>query len=241
MIARIGAWAGLAAMAAAASASALPGLVASWTFDEGDGRTAGDLLGNLPAEFSGDPQWETDTPPVPENRSCLRFSPDRRDFLRAPGDGMPTPADDFTVEAWIRPESDPPTWLRVVACIRDGTGFQLCYGYRGNIVFAVWRAGERVQVRNAGHPLNRWTHVAGVWEAATGTARLFVDGEEVLDNAAGSALGVDTGGDVLIGTRGDDQGYFEGCIDLIRIWNYARTGPHIRAYFDRTMSADPQG
>jgi hypothetical protein len=232
---------GLLLLAAAQRDPAVPGLVASWSFEEGHGTSAADTVRGYEAVFSGAPAWTAEAAPVRGSTCALELDPARRDHLRVRRPGLPTPQEDFTVELWMRPRSDPATWLRAVAFLHDGNGFQLCYGLGGNVAFAVWRNGERVQVRNSAHPKNEWIHVAGVWEAATGTARLFLNGREVGDNAGGSALGVDTGGDLLIGTRGDDQGYFDGMLDEIRIWNYARTPGHIRAYFGQRIEAGPQG
>ncbi|MGW0433104.1 LamG-like jellyroll fold domain-containing protein [Micromonospora sp. NPDC003197] len=70
-----------------------------------------------------------------------------------------------------------------------------------------------------------WTHLAAVYDAATGQLTLYVNG------VAQSSTSVLTGGfnatgDVTIGKsrwNGVDAGYFDGAVDDVRIYNYVET------------------
>ncbi|GIG18215.1 hypothetical protein Cme02nite_65470 [Catellatospora methionotrophica] len=78
-------------------------------------------------------------------------------------------------------------------------------------------------------PLNTWVHLTGVFDQATGQARLYVNG--VLE---GTATGVTAGssGPVFIGAtkiNGARAEYFDGQIDDVRMWNYVLTPTEITA------------
>jgi hypothetical protein len=217
-----------------------PGLVAWWSFDD-DAARAVDIAGGRAAAVRGAPETVRPGCPGGSRVACMQFDPARRTHLVVDGEGLPGLVGSFTVEAWIRPRSDPPKWLRIASRTQEGNGFQLCYGAYEQVGFAVWRNGVRWQIRNARHPKDQWIHVAGVWDERAMRMRLFVNGEEVFDDAEGATEYVETHGDLLIGARGDDCGFFDGDMDDVRLWDYARPPGHIRAYLSGELAVGPTG
>lgn len=79
--------------------------------------------------------------------------------------------------------------------------------------------------------LNVWYHVAGVYDAATRTLNIYVNG--VLDSGVLSgtvpASQVNSAANVNIGRRSDGGFYFSGVIDEVRIYNRALSAAEIQA------------
>ncbi|MBC8144634.1 MAG: hypothetical protein H7X80_03550 [bacterium] len=140
----------------------------------------------------------------------------------------------FTLEAWIRPTAFNDTVGIVGNYRRDqlgGSGHGLVLGSSGRLgmVLAhdigltdfVWTA-EPVE-------LNTWTHVAGTWNGHT--MRLFVNGIEV---AAAGVNGVGvlwTVENSMAVARylANDNGYFSGTIDEVRMWSVCRSANELRS------------
>lgn len=88
--------------------------------------------------------------------------------------------------------------------------------------------------------MTAWTHVAGTYDGTT--ARLFVNGAEV-GQAAGAGTIRDLGGTLRIG-KGDDAtpGHGEvwnGEIDEVRLWPFARTAAEIQASMQQELGSVP--
>jgi hypothetical protein len=88
-----------------------------------------------------------------------------------------------------------------------------------------------------------WTHVAGVFDSASTSLKLFINGD--LDaNTTPSTITLDRDTDqpFRMGTY-DFYFYpnFKGQLDEVRIWNIARTQAEIQADMDRELSGDETG
>jgi hypothetical protein len=144
----------------------------------------------------------------------------------------------MTITAWINSSSFPVDDAAIVSR-RDGTwgGFQLDtnsdLGRRTISLGVAASPGARV-VRYGNTTLqpNTWYHVAGVYNAATRTMNVYLNG--VLDN--GTLDGTITNAQlnstqpINIGRRPGRSGYlFAGVIDNVRIYDYALTQSDIRA------------
>ncbi|MBX3228313.1 MAG: LamG domain-containing protein [Labilithrix sp.] len=77
-----------------------------------------------------------------------------------------------------------------------------------------------------------WTHVVAVYASAgngtNGAVTLYVNGAAV-DSSPFSAVKPDNGASLRIGCRGDNQGYFRGAIDEVRIYNRALSAADVAA------------
>ena len=92
-------------------------------------------------------------------------------------------------------------------------------------------------------PSNTWTHVAATYEPVSAVWNLYING--ILDNT------LDIGTNILpvnnsiqhagiataINSLGDVEGYFNGSIDEVRIWNFARPINEIRATINQKRSS----
>jgi hypothetical protein len=140
----------------------------------------------------------------------------------------------FTVEAWIRADtlkSGSDRWGCIVtrATSNDNADFLLLVEDHhvvfqsrnlNNLLYSAWEIES-----------HRWYHVAGVQDAATGTMRLYINGEGAGQTTLkGGTVG--TGASVFIGARdyfgtGNPAHVFDGNIHEVRIWNRARTQSEI--------------
>src|SRR5262249_12862463 len=137
----------------------------------------------------------------------------------------------FTVAAWVKPSTvDGSSWYPT-AVSSDGnraTPFFLRYSWGG--ANARWRF-DVTQTDTDGAPLpgvagtsqvltDRWTFVAGTYDAATQTITLYVNG--VQEGSTTISGTFDSGGPLVIG-RGKWNGqlnhFFPGAIKDVRIWN----------------------
>lgn len=151
-----------------------------------------------------------------------------------------------TVEAWIRTSANsvPGAGGGIQHVITDwgtfatGQRFTFC---------VLWGNAIRIEVSGSGisgHiPVNDnlWHHVAGVYDpTATLKFSLFVDG--VLDTTNNIPTSVFTGSTVnlRIGQRIDGINPFEGDIDEVRVWNYARTQTEIQRDMNQELCS-PSG
>ncbi|MGI5146010.1 LamG-like jellyroll fold domain-containing protein [Plantactinospora sp. CA-294935] len=156
--------------------------------------------------------------------------------LTRPGESTVVPVRtdaDFTVAAWARITSPAGPAEQVVLAGNGTRTFAYSLSYAGNV--ERWRfsmtgadtddpAGYSVTSDAAAVP-EKWTHLAGVYEAATRTLTLYVDGvaQSTTTTLAGG-FGATT--DTTIGKRrwnGGDQGFFTGAVDDVRLYDYPET------------------
>lgn len=133
-----------------------------------------------------------------------------------------------TVEAWIRTTANAnPSDGGVQQIITDWGTFVTGGRFTFNVL---WSNAIRIEVGGSGLsgtiPVNDgvWHHVAVVYDPlAADPYSLYVDG--VLDVAGDIVTDINTvlGVDMRIGQRVDIARHFEGEIDEVRVWNYARS------------------
>ncbi|MCL4354800.1 DUF2341 domain-containing protein [Patescibacteria group bacterium] len=73
---------------------------------------------------------------------------------------------------------------------------------------------------------NRWYYLTGTYDSATGISRLYVDGVQVGISSASpgnTIVPLSQYSDARIGYSRVNNGYFNGSIDEVKIYNYART------------------
>ncbi|AVT36403.1 hypothetical protein C6W10_07850 [Plantactinospora sp. BB1] len=153
--------------------------------------------------------------------------------LTRPGESTTVPVRtdaDFTVAAWARITSPAGPAEQVVLAGNGTRTFGYSLGYAGGV--ERWRfsmtgtdaddpAVYSVTSDAAAVP-GKWTHLAGVYEAATRTLTLYVDGVAQSTTVV-LAGGFGTTTDTTIGKRrwnGTDQGFFTGAVDDVRLYDY---------------------
>jgi hypothetical protein len=200
-----------------------PGLVASYSFDEGSGTVADDSSGNGLNGSISNATWTS----AGKFGGALSFNGTSSIVDIADADALDLTAG-MTLEAWVRPtalsgyrtvilkevpgelayslyasndSSRPNTWGRIGGTSYDATG-------------------------TASLPLNTWTHLASTYDGTT--LRLYVNGVQVASRTIAGAL--QTSANMLhIGGNAIWGEYFAGLIDEVRIYNHALTAAQIQS------------
>ena len=156
-------------------------------------------------------------------KSCLLIGQDyslnfdgNNDYILIPDNASLDLTTNYTIEAWIFPESF--SWL---AGIVSKYHTNAANGYMLRLTFQAPYTGLGFDERITGTGIlisNQWYHVAAV--NSNGNRKLYVNGVEY--SLSGSALNVSANNNPL--RIGSDYGsrYFDGRIDEVRIWNIAR-------------------
>jgi chitodextrinase len=216
---------------ATATTSAMPaGLVAAYSFNEGSGTTVTDLSGNNNTGTIVGATWT----PSGKYGNALAFN-GSSSYVDL---GNPTSLQltgSMTVEAWVNAAADPADDGQIVAKSDDAAGWQFKTSPdTGPETFGMGVSGSSTthtqRYSTTVRSLNTWYHVAGVYDATTGTLSTYVNG--VLDNGTlrGTipATQFDQSVNVNIGRRTGGY-YFNGVIDEVRIYNRALSQAEIQS------------
>jgi hypothetical protein len=218
----------------------ISGKVAQWSFESSLRDTAGGKL----LSYQGPPPGPT-YDAGQQNRG-VTLNPDRTEFYQAK-DALVRTDTSFTVSAWAKLTR---TDRSYAIAAQDGdrmSGFYLQYHKDLNRWAAVMSDRDsEVDTRwyyaaSANPPvLNQWTHLAAVFDAATGKLRLYVDGamtEAAAPPAPWNGKGVFTVG-VAKGS-GQRTQYFAGGIDSVRVHSRALSAAELDALRAGTATANP--
>ncbi len=141
-----------------------------------------------------------------------------------------------TVSAWVKlngTETD-----QKIASTQDFTsgGFKLGI-YGGKVEFEIRDSSnqpylDRFVTGGATLTTGVWYHVAGVWDPSTGTMSTYVNGELDRQLTTTGTLAV-SAGDLIIGRDGTaNNGYLDGSLDDLRIYDSALTASQITALYN---------
>jgi len=203
-------------------------LVLHLPFDEGNGTVTSDTSNTgLQATLEGNYRWITG-----------KFG-QAVEFINAQAvvsESDPLNLPQITVIAWIKPTSivsvdaaNHWTDLNTICCKagpgdRDTVGLFLTSG--DGMLFHLRASGnQRLFVRDAGIQTGQWQHLAGTYD---GTAmRVFLDGEQIAEqNATGDIQ--PTSHQPRIGGRGDQNIWFDGAIDDVKVFNRGLTAEDVQ-------------
>jgi hypothetical protein len=220
-----------------------PGPVAYFKFDEGQGTTAYDsssnrkngTLGNF---SSSNPTWVTEDQCI--SGKCLKFNGTATTggYVLAPSIPSVASASALTVSAWINPKTMHADYESVAT--DSWTKFYLGFDTNSKNVYFSVRNTSLAQVFSGEYTLpnaDQWYFLTGVADEATGV-RLYVNGVLVANNTPG-AFTINKLTDVIwIGSNGSTsaQDYFNGYIDEVNIYPYARTLDQIKADYNAGKS-----
>ncbi len=140
----------------------------------------------------------------------------------------------ITISAWIKANEDINGY---VICKKD-------FNYYGMVI---GDDTDRFQVNlNNVHfiaPYNywgEWKHIAFTYAITEGIVKQYIDG--VIENEEDFTQPINvTTGNLQIGRRLPSIYYFDGNIDEVRIWNYARTQEEIQADMSHLLDGDEEG
>lgn len=147
--------------------------------------------------------------------------------------------DDWTVEAWINPESYGTTLAPILSRYNGTSGFYLSLdSSTGQLVMKGMNAGAGNVSQVSSYqsvPLNKWTHVAvkldmSAFTYSNTTSQVYINGVEVpgvVSRAGSNPTAIIQAGDLQIG-KDNTTNYFDGKISDVRLWNVLRTTTQIR-------------
>ncbi|OIV39307.1 hypothetical protein BIV57_00185 [Mangrovactinospora gilvigrisea] len=197
-----------------------------WPLAEGSGTVAGDTVGGNNGTLSGGATWSD------ERGGAVAFDGTGQIVTNAPAVDT---AGAFSLSAWIK--ADTGTSGTHTFLIQPGThvsGFYLEYRSAGEFVFLRPLADlvpGSVSVRGP-FQAGRWTHVAGVYDAAANTMTLYLDGvaqQTVVFTGTGFASGALTMGHGFV----DDQvnNWAHGSISDVRAFHYALSSAEVAVLY----------
>ncbi len=193
--------------------------IAHWKIDDGSGLVARDESENKNDGQLFGPVWRSGNECV--FGGCLFFD-GANDYVDAGDDQSLRISKALTIEAWVKPSAVPDGADSGIAGTGIG-GFALTYNNDGNAWFYIGSGANNLKFAV---PLDlAWHHVAGVWNGTTGDEgmKLYIDGE--IKDARSSLVQSISGWQNF--TIGSATTKFEGYIDDVRVYNYARSGVEI--------------
>jgi len=199
---------------------ALP--VAYWRMDENTGVLAQDASGNgNNGTLTNGPTWTQG-----KNGPCLKFDGTNDYVDVGNGASLRNMGSAVTVEAWVKYNAygGGGSSYSVIAVKGDPWTF-LLENQNNKINFRVTAGGvDSMAQDSVAHELNRWYHFAGTYDGVN--IRIYKDGVQVGITPRTGALAVN---DITakIGTYQGTNYNFNGLIDDVRIYNYARTQAQI--------------
>jgi len=197
---------------------------AAYDFDAGAGETFADATGNGHTGVRGstagsdqhDPRWVGGI-----FGACLWFDQKR---TRATVDDAPDLhfAASFTVEAWIAVNACSTTQTVVSKGTDGAVAYALAVEPDG-LLRLVWHDSsgvDRGALSTSGLDFGTWHHVAGVFDAAAGESRVYIDGQWAGTQATTGALPAPDAAALVLGARagaGNYTDHFGGSIDFVRV------------------------
>ena len=214
------------------------GPVAHWKMDEGSGSTAYDSTennndGTLYGEMATSTThgWTTG-----KHGSALSFD-GTDDYVIRADQGSSDPlrvSGDLTIEAWIKP-NDVVNILKIVEKYQTEGGYSLMIHSTSKFRFD-YSNGSQTSLYSALTPsVGTWYHVVGTYDGAT--MKLYING--LLDNSVAETGYANSSQVFTIGSQNDPPygQNFNGIIDDVRIYNYARTPDEIRLDYNAGFAA----
>ncbi len=213
----------------------LGNLVGQWLLDD-KGATTRDASGNnnhLTLNNLSDSNRVTG-----KYGSALQFLDDHRQDASIKGASSILQPESVTLSAWINPDQSELAWEWVAA---QGDNYGLFIEPETKkLVFYKKEQGSWSGVKSAENTIsfNKWQHVVGIFDAATATAKIYLDGVEVGSDVIGSQIVYDQGEGFTIGSMQGDR-FFNGKIDDVRVYDSAFSEINVD-YLLQRGSADSQ-
>lgn len=234
------------------------GLEAHWPLDEKNGAFAADLVSGQTDEVSyallqprfteaADPQWR---PGV--CGGALLFD-GYSTWITRPAEKAPKLSDAFTVSAWVAPRSYEWGVEKRLSAIVNQHNREAAEGY----ILGMYRHGSwslQVGIGGSWHELwchhkpiekQTWSHVAAAFSKSEGVMRLYLNGEQVAEQATPADRAMSpSAADLLIGKNNQAavlaesfrHNMFDGLMDDVRIYSRALTVVQIAAAYKEALT-----
>ncbi|MDJ0866729.1 MAG: thrombospondin type 3 repeat-containing protein [Myxococcota bacterium] len=236
-----------------------PGLMASWEFAEIAGNAAFDdgpngidlALDALGADRA--PRRSAEDRRRPGGALVFDGIDDQVSVVESLAASELVAEDALTLEAWVLPTGPGSGAAGGLFVSKEGE-FWLGRNPAGQVVYALANQspGWTAVTTGVEVPENVWSHVALVYDAAAGEARVYLNGALADARAASGPLGDrhPEMGQLRIGGRQADDALptgsgggqrFQGAIDEVRVWHVARTAAEIAASWAAPVAPDAFG
>jgi hypothetical protein len=227
------------------------GIIAHWSFDDGEGSSITDSSGNghtgTLTNMDGEEVWaESTAPDSPPDTYALSFD-GQDDVIRIADTVDLQDLPSLTVILWIRPQSDS-SYLLSKRDTCDGPWRLALDSNEQTIGFFKQTDDTVLQVQSESETvtLDAWNHIAFTWDGTLNAeegVKFYVDGEEtsyrIRQNGTGSPLS-DAGCDLRIGARVGPTEVFHGLMDDMRIYNRVLSKEQIRKMMGVAVEAEAE-
>ena len=220
------------------------GPVAYWKFDEGVGSTAHDSTGNNNHGdlASGDsaPTWQTEDMCI--SGKCLYFN--GNNYLeRTTTDSLETTSA-LTISAWVKPTLINSAYHKIITKRSGSDGYLLGINTDNNFYGGIGDGSsfDTLAGVSASPYLNDWTHIEMTYSDDDNLINLYINGN-LADSKSTSKSMSSTSEELSIGAQGDylhgyKEQFFNGFIDEVKIYPYARSADQVKMDY---ASAASQG
>lgn len=208
-----------------------PGLVGHWTCDQTLGMTLSETSDQQHGTLHGDPQWRSDQG---KRAGALWF--DGQDDYVALSAEVGQVSGGFTVALWVNPTA-PNYWSRMIDFGNGPESDNILFARydRGqSLVFEVYEgsiSGGKVVTSDGLFNLNTWQFVAATVDAQ-GRVVIFKDGKAVGTGQTGVPRAVFRQYNYIAKSHWDEDDYFQGMIDDLRIYDFALTPDQIKTLYE---------
>ncbi|MEA3272906.1 MAG: LamG domain-containing protein, partial [Patescibacteria group bacterium] len=194
--------------------------------DENTGTTAYDTSENSnDGAFGGSPEWKG----AEECRygGCLDFD-GASDYLQVSDHNTLDIKGAITLSAWVKPDSFNHSGGGNNPRILDKGNFVLySYNATGNITAYTFGLSDIEIISDTAIPLDQWSYVVATYDQSTGNKIVYINGiEDKKETSVTGEININVA-DLYIGDRSAGDRNWDGKIDDVRVYNYARTPKQI--------------
>ena len=211
-----------------------PGPVAYWKFDEGYGTIANDSTSNANnGTLTNSPTWQSEDMCI--SGKCLYLDGSNQHTSISDNTTLDQ-TEELTISLWVKNQRDTGKHTHIVRKVSGVGGYGIKQETNDTISFFVYWDSESppYQFCNASTetlPINKWTHISAAFKQ-NDSLKIYINGIEKKSCSPSYTGPIGTSGtDLLLGYQGfqaENNAYFKGFIDEVKIYPYARTATQIK-------------